>query len=128
MEHPPGLTGSSMEKRREVAVREADEIKLGVQPESHQFVAWRQQVRNKVMAASGRGRGAFGWVMEIEDSRITMDELAEAGEFESLDVKLAAAVYTMACERISMVISTMTEAAAAKGMFVSGRQLLRTVY
>ena len=67
-------------------------------------------------------------MMEIEDPKVTMEELAEAGEFEPLDVKLAAAVYTMARGRISMIISTMTEAAAAKGMFVSGRQLLRTVY
>ena len=52
------------------------------------------------------------------------DDLGDAGEYESLDVKLAAAVNAVAKGRIATILTTMTETAANKGDFIPGRHRL----
>ena len=64
-----------------------------------QFSAWKGAVRNKVVAASGRSREAFLWMLDVEDISITYESLAEAGrESQSLDDKRRAAI-TDVCAR-----------------------------
>ena len=41
--------------------------------------AWKEATRNKVVAASGRSREAFLWMLDVEDVAVTYEKLAEAG-------------------------------------------------
>ena len=54
-----------------------------------QFSAWKEAVRNKVVAASGRSREAFLWMLDVEDVCITYEselgkELNRAAEEEKV--------------------------------------------
>ena len=128
---PPGLgegPGAGPPPGPRNRVKEADEIKVSQLPEIPQFTAWKQQLRSSVMSASGKGRAAFEWIMAVEDPSASYSELEYAGEYESLDVKLAAGINKVAKGRIGKILTTLIEAAARQGQFVSGRQLLRVIY
>ena len=58
-----------------------------------QFSAWKEAVRNKVVAAAGRSREAFLWMLDVEEVTVSYEKLAESGsKNESLDDKLRAAI------------------------------------
>ena len=81
------------------------------------------------MSASGRGRSIFAWVRAPEDMSSDIEDLAECGDLESLDVKLSRAINRIKKgTRVKRKITTLIEAAAARGEMVSGRQLLRVIY
>ena len=127
LRHPPGL-GSGVNIGARGKAREADEIKLNQLPEVPQFTAWKQQLRSIVMGASGTGRASFDWIMAAENPDVGFAESATTGEYESLDVKLAAAIGKIAKGRIGKILSTLIESEARKGNFVTERQMLRIVY
>ena len=55
----------------------ADTITVPALPRNAaQFSAWKEAVRNKVVAASGRSREAFLWMLDVEDVSITYERLA----------------------------------------------------
>ena len=66
--------------------------------------------------------------MEVEDSRITYEELAECHEFETLDSKLSTAIRTIAKGHIGRILTRKTKVAARKMIILSSRQLLRLIY
>ena len=72
--------------------KEADHIKLHASLNTVQFKHWRTAVCDEVFAASGRGKAAFDWIVEVEKPGATYDAMANVGEFESLDGKLYAAL------------------------------------
>ena len=95
-----------------VKVRETDSIKLLPLPLTPQFDAWKIALRSEVVAASGRPRAAFDWIIETENPKTTFEELADCGEFESLDCKLAAALGKIAKGSIGRVLTNATKSTA----------------
>ena len=69
-----------------------------------QFDAWKIALRFEVVAASGRPKSAFNWIIETENQKTTFEELADCGEFESLDCKLAVALGKIAKGSIGRVL------------------------
>jgi hypothetical protein len=57
-----------------------------------QFRGWKSSVRTEVTAAAGLGRcdAAVIWLLRVE--KMSFRSLADSGNFESLDTKLAAAL------------------------------------
>ena len=68
-----------------VKVRKTVSIKLLSLP-------WKIALRFEVVAASGRPKSAFNCIIETENPKTTFEEMADCGESESLDCKLAAAL------------------------------------
>ena len=128
---PPGLPNPSMfmNKWPPQKVKEAETIKLAQLPEIAQFDAWKIGVRKQVMAASGRRDEAFQWIMEVEDTNFTYEDLSDCTNFETLDAKLSAAISVIANKgNIGREITNMEKLAAKKRTILSSRQLLRIIY
>ena len=68
---------------------EADECPFRRLPETPYFREWKQDAIDKVCKASGRPDEAFTWIREVEQSRKTFDQLADSGDFVTLDAKIA---------------------------------------
>ena len=90
-------------------VKEADEIKIPALPEMGKFTSWKQQVRDNVMSASGRGRDVYPWILETERMEIDFEGLADTAGLDSLDVKLSAAINRVKKGRIEKMLTTMDE-------------------
>ena len=59
---------------------EEDSITVPALPKNAaQFSAWKEAVRNKVVAASGRSREAFLWMLDVEEVTVSCEKLAESG-------------------------------------------------
>jgi len=124
---PPGLGGVTYLGQK-VKVKEADEIKIPSLPDVPKFLSWKQQVRDNIMSASGRGREVYPWILEVENMDISSASLANSAGLDSLDVKLSAAINKIKKGRVEKMLTNMDETAAAKGGYVSGRQKLRIIY
>ena len=122
---PPGLANFHDDK---IKLKEADEVKIPALPEMAKFVAWKQQVRDNIMSASGRGRDILPWILDIEKPEVPYDALADTAGLGSLDVKLSAAINRVKRGRIERILTNLDETAAARGTFISGRQKLRMIY
>ena len=109
-------------------VKEADEVKIPALPEMGKFTSWKQQVRDNVMSASGRGRDIYPWILEAERMEIDFESLADTAGLDSLDVKLSAAINRVKKGRIEKMLTTMDESYAARGEYITGRQKLRVIY
>ena len=121
----PGLPGAATTA---VKTKEADDIKIPPLPEVPRFLSWKQQVRDNVMSASGRGREVYPWLLEVENMSISFDALANSYGLDSLDVKLSAAINKVKKGRVEKILTNMDETAAAQGGYISGRQKLRVIY
>ena len=54
--------------------KEADSITVPALPKNAaQFSAWKEAVRNKVVAASGRSREAFLWMLDVEEVSVSYE-------------------------------------------------------
>ena len=95
-----------------------------------QFSAWKEAVRNKVVAASGRSREAFLWMLDVEDVSITYESLAEAGRAsESLDDKLRAAITDVCAGALGNELNRAAEEEKVKFRRpLAWRQMLRLIY
>ena len=111
-----------------VKVRETDSIKLLPLPMTPQFDAWKIALRFEVVAASGRPKSAFNWIIETENPKTTFEEMADCGEFESLDCKLAAALGKIAKGSIGRVLTNAAKSMAKRSLMNSGCQLLHLTY
>ena len=65
--HSPGESSSKTK------VKEADEIKVSPLPAVALFRAWLDDLRDAVVAASGRSDSAFSWMPEVEQTDMTFD-------------------------------------------------------
>ena len=96
LEGPPGLSNIghhvAVSHPPRSKVKEAESIKIAALPDIVGFEAWKIQVRKQVMAASGRRDEAFQWIMEVKDPDISYEDLGDCSGFETLDMKLSAAI------------------------------------
>jgi hypothetical protein len=89
--------------------KEAEKITLPALPKTPGFRAWRINMRNAVVAASGKGNLAFQWIREVEEPGTTYESMADSGEFSTLDVKLAASITAIAHGELGRKITNETE-------------------
>ena len=61
-------------------------------PKAPQFRSRKLALRDIVAGASGVPDAAFEWILEIEKKGKTLNDLADSGNFATLDAKLAAAL------------------------------------
>ena len=76
-----------------VRIKEADQVKITKFPRIDQLRAYKNHVRQEVVAASGRGDDAFTWIQAVEKDEATFENLGKSGKgYETLDAKLASAM------------------------------------
>ena len=88
-------------------LKEPDSIKIKEFPEAHAFEAWKIHIRGKIDAASGGSDEAFEWIMEVEDSNVTYEDLGNKADFPSLDAKLSDAILMVAKGHIGKLLANM---------------------
>ena len=80
------------------------------------FRAWRVALRDEVVAASGRGDAAFAWIQLVEHPNATSVALAVSGsKFQSIDLKLKAALAKIAHGDLGRQLTQATEDEAKRG-------------
>ena len=123
--HKSKITGN--DRRR---AKESDTIKLLPHPTAANFRSWRQSTRQKITAASGRGKAIFPWVAAIEKPGVTFESLEDVGgsDYESIDTKLGDAVTTIIRGEAQRSLSLKSEALVRQGKLISGRQCLWMLY
>jgi hypothetical protein len=115
--------------RKKKKPKEADTIVLPPLPTVSNFRNWRTQVRDVIMAASGRGDKILSWVLEIEDAGTTLATLADPGaKLRSLDQKLKDAVNRIASTSIQRELLLQSEEQIRLRRTLKGRQALKIVY
>ena len=108
--------------------KEPDTIRLNSLPDMAKFEEWKCNVRDEVTAAAGGSTHAYLWILQVEDSRITYEQLEDAQQFKSIDAKIAAAVSRIQKGELAKVITSKKKEAARLLRRISGRQQLRIVY
>jgi len=111
--------------------KEADSITVPALPKNAaQFSAWKEAVRNKVVAASGRSREAFLWMLDVEEVTVSYEKLAEPGSKNvSLDDKLRAAITDVCAGELGKELNRAAEDEKVKFRRpLAGRQMLRLIY
>jgi hypothetical protein len=108
--------------------KESDSFKIPPLTKAPQFRSWKLAVRDEIAGASGDPDASFKWIFQVELPHVTIGELADSGEFASLDAKLAAGIARVAQGDLGRAISTAEEQSALKGFFRKGRQALRMIY
>ena len=110
-------------------IKEADQVKIPALPEMAGFRAWRVALRDEVVAASGRGDAAFAWIQLVEHPDATSEALAVSGnKFQSIDLKLKAALAKIAHGDLGRQLTQATEDEAKRGRPLKGRQALLLIY
>ena len=66
-------------------------------------------VRDEITGASGDPDASFKWIHQVEKPNIKIEDLAESGEFASLDAKLAAGIAKVAQGDLGRAINTEGE-------------------
>ena len=73
--------------------KEAEEIStLKPLPITPLFRDWKQETFEAVCSASGRPKLCLPWIRAVEKEGTTFESLADSGDFETLDAKLATAL------------------------------------
>ena len=108
--------------------KEADKVNIPPLPKAPQFRSWKLAVRDEIAGASGDPDSGFTWIYQVESPGIKIDDLANSGDFASLDAKLAAGIARVAQGDLGRAISTAKERLALKGIFMKGRQALKMIY
>ena len=108
--------------------KEPDTIRLIGLPDMAKFEEWKCNVRDEVTAAAGGSTDAYLWILQVEDSRISYEQLEDARQFKSIDAKIAAAVSRIQKGELAKVITSKKKEAARLLRRISGRQQLRLVY
>ena len=104
--------------------KEADKVTVGTFPDALPHQMWREAVSEDVIAASGRPDEAQRWMMASEGRDTTYADMADSGEFLTLDMKLAAALSAQALGEIGRQPSLRKAEEKKRGNMVKGRQLL----
>ena len=71
---------------------------------------------------------AFEWITQAEDASTTFESLADVGAFETLDVKLNAALTGTCKGDIGRRITLKAEEEAKQRRLIKGRQILWMIY
>ena len=108
--------------------READEIKILPLPTGPQYRAWRSTVLQSVNAASGRpGDRALHWALAATDEDVPDESPKRSGEFETLDLKWAAALQKVAHGELGRKMQQAADNALKERRSVRGRELFRII-
>jgi hypothetical protein len=113
----------------EVKGKEADSIKIPMLPTAAQFKSWKNAVRSAVSSASRLPAQAFEWIMKVEATDVTYNDLSQCPKtFETLDAKLSAALMLICKGELGRKITLRTEEEAKAMKLIRGRQILWMVY
>ena len=108
-------------------VKEADEVKIQSLPAVAMFRQWLDDVRDAVVAASGRSNSAFLWILRVEEPNMTFEQLADSGDFESLDMKLLLALQRRLSGGLQRKVASLKAEMAKKRQMLNGRQVLHII-
>jgi hypothetical protein len=118
---PGGSGGPSPPPKR--VVKEGEKISLLQYPTLPQLLAWKQNTRAEVVAVSGMGQKAFTWITRAEDPEVSIEELMNPGDFESLDAKFAAAIGKIMKGEAGRRMAQRVNDASKKGIMLTGRAM-----
>ena len=76
-------------------------------------------MHDEVAGASGDPDARFRWIYQSEWPNVKIDDLADSGEFASLDARLAAGIARVAQDYLGRAISAATERMTTKGTLVT---------
>ena len=119
---PPPPPGDDFPERPRV--RESDKILLPKMPDAASWKAWKRAMYTAVVGASGRDDRVLHWLSRFEAFDIMPGELANSGEYFTLDIKLASALHQNAQGNLSIRINNEAEEAAKVPRLLTGREIL----
>ena len=109
--------------------RESDKVHIQGTPTAMDWRGWRETLRHSVLAASNRGNDALEWIMRVEVIGCTFAELANSGEFETLDYKLHTALLNCIPKGpLKDKIRKAAETEIHERRAIKGRQTLFMIY
>ena len=111
--------------------KKSERLNFGDYPSVAQFPQWKRKVRMEVCCASDDPATAQRWMLETEDQKIPISELAGRPHgqcWSHLDMRIGQAVYRMCRGDTAIKLGSMLDDADKKGTFLSGRQMLRVLY
>ena len=71
---------------------EAEEVKVKALPIAPYFREWKQETYEEVCAASGRPTEGIKWIRTVEKTGVKFEDVANSGDFDTLESKLATAL------------------------------------
>ena len=102
-----------------------DQLNLPSMPDPAGYKNWRRAVYHIVTSASNRGNLAYEWLRVVEAPGVTQQMLRESGEsFETLDIKLAAALFVNAKNMLAARVTNADTDAMHEGRMLKGREIL----
>ena len=126
---PPGLPAADYKDPfGRPKPREGEKVLVKQLPDQGKLRAWKESLRDEVMATSNVGAPAFEWILEVEHPGSSMASLANSGHFPSLDSKLKASLMRVVSGSLQMKIANDSEKAIRSGKFLTGRQVLWMIY
>ena len=103
---------------------EANHVKVEPLPHIAKFRSLYNNLRKEVAGASGRPCKAFRWICDMDAAK-SIEDLADIGEFETLDAKLAAGLGKVLHGELGRQIRVLEEKLAATSkVMLRGRQVL----
>ena len=103
-------------------------MKVPPLPAPQLFRVWKQHVRDEIGGASGSPEAGFRWILEVENPRLSLDDLYDSGEFPSLDAKLSAACAQILVGDVGRKVGLLKEQYALKQRLLKGRQVMRLIH
>mmetsp|Transcript_156317 Transcript_156317/g.501528 ORF Transcript_156317/g.501528 Transcript_156317/m.501528 type:complete len:296 (+) Transcript_156317:46-933(+) len=101
-------------------------------PSMHAALGWKEHLCHSVSSAAGHREGVVEWIRAVADPFQNPDDLADPGEFDVLDAKLAGALLKIfqpkKCWTVRDSIVLKADEAAKAGVLLRGRQILRMIY
>ena len=104
-----------------------EKIDIGGWPAITGFRQWRMRFKKSVASASRRPKLAFAWITEVENA-ITMEELADSGDFEELDAKLSRELDKIIQGDFKKRVQVKETEYSKKGEMLTGRQITWMLY
>ena len=98
-------------------------MRVPILPRINQVLEWQQHVRKAFGSASGRPSQAYKFICVAEKPGITMEDLQDSGDFESIDCKLAAALTEILNSELRQDIKLLENQEHKHGRMLKGRQI-----
>ena len=122
------LTKAEKKKDKEMLVKGGENFKIASFPEqASAFRAWKLNVRLQCSSACKKPQKAIRWLNRVDEK--TFDQLSVSGKiWESVDVRLAAAIQAHAKGQLGRQINAASEKAINENKILKGRQMLHIIY
>ena len=103
--------------------KEAETIRVKPLPIAPYFREWKQETYEEVCAASGRPTEAMKLIRTVEKAGIQFEDVADSGDFDTLDAKLATALTKVLKNNdLKRQVNKAKEVAQLNDEMVKGRQ------